>query len=301
MVELQSKNNFCCSWPYQGIYFDSVLIDTCKFKMHRLKFIEDLCDFRRLLSSNEMIKWLYRVICTVYDVGSRVIHHFTLGVLSLRSPYKSNGTTVTFSRDNSPVTQCCNNCFLITSHLTDWVNLLRLNWSRFTWEFIKSSVTHPPLSLPLYIIINVKHFQIDRSPAATVQHAVWCCSICVTVVVLNVHFRSPQTHKMAPWVKRVFIHILPRLLVMRRPQYQFEPSRWGDEILHQLQDIHYMTLKQIRRELNMYNLNIIIVDYKCNRTQNLLRMNYKSMPKLVNEHIATSRKTWFDQGIDGKA
>ncbi|XP_071442315.1 acetylcholine receptor subunit alpha-like [Hetaerina americana] len=49
-------------------------------------------------------------------------------------------------------------------------------------------------------------------------------SICVTVVVLNVHFRSPQTHKMAPWVKRVFIHILPRLLVMRRPQYQFETS-----------------------------------------------------------------------------
>ncbi|XP_046983009.1 acetylcholine receptor subunit alpha-like [Schistocerca americana] len=49
-------------------------------------------------------------------------------------------------------------------------------------------------------------------------------SICVTVVVLNVHFRSPQTHKMAPWVKRVFIHILPRLLVMRRPQYQFEAT-----------------------------------------------------------------------------
>jgi len=73
----------------------------------------------------------------------------------------------------------------------------------------------------MLIIINIKHFQIDISPAATVKHAVWCCSICVTVVVLNVHFRSPQTHKMAPWVKRVFIHILPRLLVMRRPQYQF--------------------------------------------------------------------------------
>ncbi|XP_044726955.1 acetylcholine receptor subunit alpha-like [Chrysoperla carnea] len=49
-------------------------------------------------------------------------------------------------------------------------------------------------------------------------------SICVTVVVLNVHFRSPQTHRMAPWVKRVFIHILPRLLVMRRPQYSFETN-----------------------------------------------------------------------------
>lgn len=45
-------------------------------------------------------------------------------------------------------------------------------------------------------------------------------SICVTVIVLNVHFRSPTTHTMSPWVRRVFIHILPRLLVMRRPQYQ---------------------------------------------------------------------------------
>ncbi|XP_066959999.1 acetylcholine receptor subunit alpha-like isoform X1 [Macrobrachium rosenbergii] len=50
-------------------------------------------------------------------------------------------------------------------------------------------------------------------------------SICVTVVVLNVHFRSPQTHTMAPWVRRVFIHILPRLLVMRRPQYQMDRHR----------------------------------------------------------------------------
>ncbi|KAJ8733272.1 hypothetical protein PYW08_001570 [Mythimna loreyi] len=50
-------------------------------------------------------------------------------------------------------------------------------------------------------------------------------SICVTVVVLNVHFRSPQTHRMAPWVKRVFIHILPRLLFMKRPQYKFDTSR----------------------------------------------------------------------------
>ncbi|XP_048007349.1 acetylcholine receptor subunit alpha-like isoform X3 [Leguminivora glycinivorella] len=50
-------------------------------------------------------------------------------------------------------------------------------------------------------------------------------SICVTVVVLNVHFRSPQTHTMAPWVRRVFIHVLPRLLVMRRPHYRPDPHR----------------------------------------------------------------------------
>ncbi|KRK02541.1 uncharacterized protein Dyak_GE22658 [Drosophila yakuba] len=49
-------------------------------------------------------------------------------------------------------------------------------------------------------------------------------SICVTVVVLNVHFRSPQTHKMAPWVKRVFIDFLPAFLFIKRPTYNFETS-----------------------------------------------------------------------------
>ncbi|KAK7115593.1 acetylcholine receptor subunit alpha-like isoform X2 [Littorina saxatilis] len=42
-------------------------------------------------------------------------------------------------------------------------------------------------------------------------------SIIVTVVVLNVHFRSPATHVMSPWVRRVFLSILPRLLIMPRP------------------------------------------------------------------------------------
>ncbi|CRK91227.1 CLUMA_CG004909, isoform A [Clunio marinus] len=44
-------------------------------------------------------------------------------------------------------------------------------------------------------------------------------SICVTVIVLNIHFRSPQTHTMAPWVRTIFINNLPKLLVMKRPMY----------------------------------------------------------------------------------
>ncbi|KAE8748971.1 hypothetical protein FOCC_FOCC004377, partial [Frankliniella occidentalis] len=34
------------------------------------------------------------------------------------------------------------------------------------------------------------------------------------------------THTMAPWVRRVFIHVLPRLLVMRRPHYNPDRRRW---------------------------------------------------------------------------
>uniref|UniRef100_T1IUC4 Uncharacterized protein n=1 Tax=Strigamia maritima TaxID=126957 RepID=T1IUC4_STRMM len=42
-------------------------------------------------------------------------------------------------------------------------------------------------------------------------------SVVLTSIVLNVHFRSPTTHRMAPWVRRVFIGLLPRFLCIRRP------------------------------------------------------------------------------------
>merc|ERR1712193_521934 len=35
-------------------------------------------------------------------------------------------------------------------------------------------------------------------------------SICVTVGVLNVHFRSPATHRMSPWVRKLFINVMPK-------------------------------------------------------------------------------------------
>lgn len=42
-------------------------------------------------------------------------------------------------------------------------------------------------------------------------------SILVTVVVLNIHFRSPSTHVMPKWARRLFLHVLPRILMMKRP------------------------------------------------------------------------------------
>ncbi|XP_072807027.1 neuronal acetylcholine receptor subunit beta-4 isoform X1 [Vicugna pacos] len=48
-------------------------------------------------------------------------------------------------------------------------------------------------------------------------------SIVTSVCVLNVHHRSPSTHTMAPWVKRCFLHKLPTLLFMKRPDSS--PSR----------------------------------------------------------------------------
>lgn len=42
-------------------------------------------------------------------------------------------------------------------------------------------------------------------------------SVVVTIIILNVHYRKPSTHKMAPWIRKVFIRRLPKLLLMRVP------------------------------------------------------------------------------------
>lgn len=42
-------------------------------------------------------------------------------------------------------------------------------------------------------------------------------SVLLTIVILNVRYRKPSTHRMPPWVRRFFIQKLPRLLLMRVP------------------------------------------------------------------------------------
>ncbi|XP_017770336.1 PREDICTED: acetylcholine receptor subunit alpha-like 1 [Nicrophorus vespilloides] len=43
-------------------------------------------------------------------------------------------------------------------------------------------------------------------------------SVVITIAVLNVNFRSPVTHKLAPWVRYFFIGVLPKFLFIERPQ-----------------------------------------------------------------------------------
>ncbi|XP_022237271.1 acetylcholine receptor subunit alpha-like 1 isoform X2 [Limulus polyphemus] len=50
-------------------------------------------------------------------------------------------------------------------------------------------------------------------------------SVFVTIAVLNVNFRSPSTHHMAPWVRTVFLEILPKILRMKRPQESEEETQ----------------------------------------------------------------------------
>ncbi|XP_040572119.1 acetylcholine receptor subunit alpha-like 1 [Lepeophtheirus salmonis] len=47
-------------------------------------------------------------------------------------------------------------------------------------------------------------------------------SVMLTIGVLNVNFRTPATHKMAPWVRKTFVEFLPRFLFIRRPEKEEE-------------------------------------------------------------------------------
>ncbi|XP_018428187.1 PREDICTED: neuronal acetylcholine receptor subunit alpha-3-like, partial [Nanorana parkeri] len=42
-------------------------------------------------------------------------------------------------------------------------------------------------------------------------------SIVITVFVLNVHYRTPKTHTMPGWVKKIFLDKLPKVMFMARP------------------------------------------------------------------------------------
>lgn len=49
--------------------------------------------------------------------------------------------------------------------------------------------------------------------------------------------RSPVTHKMAPWVQRIFIHILPKLLCIERPK---KDEGEDDQPLEVLTDVFHL-------------------------------------------------------------
>ncbi|KAI5710530.1 hypothetical protein M8J76_004422 [Diaphorina citri] len=66
----------------------------------------------------------------------------------------------------------------------------------------------PPTSLVLPLIAKYLLFTFIMNTV----------SILVTVIIINWNFRGPRTHRMPPWIRGMFLHYLPIVLLMKRPK-----------------------------------------------------------------------------------
>ena len=78
-------------------------------------------------------------------------------------------------------------------------------------------------------------------------------SIIITVIILNIHYRLPSTHTMQPWIRRLFLEILPPLLYMKRPELpqpnlEFEGSETSSNFF-EMKETYYKDI-EARRECN---------------------------------------------------
>ncbi|CAF3994128.1 unnamed protein product, partial [Rotaria sp. Silwood2] len=81
-------------------------------------------------------------------------------------------------------------------------------------------------------------------------------TIFFTVVIINYNYRTPRTHKMPYWIRRVCIDILPRILRMERPKkYEIDDSLQSAEAdREKLTMLNYI---QASRALSIASPNMI--------------------------------------------
>lgn len=113
-------------------------------------------------------------------------------------------------------------------------------------------------------------------------------SICVTVIVLNIHFRSGSTHHMSNWTRVVFLQVLPKFLCMKRPDYQFSNCKYFDKANHR----YYFESPSSRSSVNNASFG---AHYAVNsiKENNLSKKNVNSDP--------VDKKPLDEQTAGGKA
>jgi nicotinic acetylcholine receptor, invertebrate len=84
-------------------------------------------------------------------------------------------------------------------------------------------------------------------------------SILSSVIVLNVHYRSSTTHSIPNWCRRLFLHGLPRLMLMKKP----EPTLSAKQLINEIRRY------SLRQKQFSYNIASIVEHYKKYHVKNV--------------------------------
>lgn len=119
-----------------------------------------------------------------------------------------------------------------------------------------------------------------------------------TIAVLNVNFRSPATHQMAPWVQKVFIDILPKYLYMERPkQDDDEEERNYHEDLYSCNFENHLISKNRRSSINSMNSIEITLSPKPFDSKDLVLVSQFPPPPLDQEELNSDESRMDENSI----
>jgi nicotinic acetylcholine receptor len=192
------------SWTYDGKQVD--LNHECTTASHRKEVIQNGIDLRGFYESGE---WDVLEVTAEKNINYTDMPDITFNVTIRR---KTLFHTVNLIIPSVAISCLTILVFYLPSDSCEKITLCISILLSLNFFFLLLAEIIPPTSIVVPLIGKYLLFTM----------ILITLSIIVTVITLNVHFRSPSTHTMAPWVRRVFLNILPKMLLMRRPNLDNE-------------------------------------------------------------------------------